>query len=65
MGAIVPIEVKSGSRTVSKCFQNYMQKCDAPYGIRISEKNFGFENNVLSIPLYAVLCIERGTLDGQ
>ena len=31
---------------------------DSPkYAIRISEKNFGFENNIKSVPLYAVFCI--------
>ena len=29
------------------------------YAIRISEKNFGFENNVKSVPLYAVFCITK------
>ena len=29
-----------------------------PYSIRISVKNFGEENRILSIPLYAVFCIK-------
>ena len=27
------------------------------YSIRISAKNFGFENNIKSVPLYAVYCL--------
>ena len=28
------------------------------YGIRISTKNFGYVNNIKSIPLYAVFCLK-------
>ena len=28
-------------------------------GIRISAKNFGFENNIKSVPLYATFCIKN------
>ena len=27
--------------------------------IRISSKNFGFENNILSVPLHAIFCIKK------
>jgi hypothetical protein len=27
------------------------------YGIRISKKNFGMENGIKSVPLYAVFCV--------
>jgi len=36
-----------------------MDKYKPKYGIRISTKNFGFENNIKSIPLYAVFCLEN------
>ena len=32
----------------------YNKKYHPKYAIRISSKNFGFENNIKSIPLYAV-----------
>ena len=35
----------------------YMKTYNPRYAIRISEKNFGFENNIKSVPLYAVFCI--------
>ncbi|MCL2160224.1 MAG: DUF4143 domain-containing protein, partial [Oscillospiraceae bacterium] len=56
-GDIVPIEVKTGTRTTSKSLNVFMQKYKPPYAIRISAKNFGFENNIKSVPLYAAFCI--------
>ncbi len=54
---IVPIEVKSSIRTKSRSLDVYMKKYKPNCAIRISEKNFGFENNIKSVPLYAVFCI--------
>jgi len=34
-----------------------MAKYKSAYGIRISRKNFGFENGIKSVPLYAAFCI--------
>ncbi len=53
----IPIEVKKGKRNRSKSLSLFMKKYDSNYAIRISRKNFGFENNIKSIPLYAVFCI--------
>jgi predicted AAA+ superfamily ATPase len=54
---VVPVEVKSGLNTRSKSLNMFMQQYKCPYAIRISQKNFGFENNIKSVPLYAVFCI--------
>jgi len=54
---VIPVEVKSGVRVRSKSLGLFMEKYKCPYGIRISKKNFGFENGVKSVPLYAVFCI--------
>jgi len=54
---IVPIEVKSSIRTKSRSLDLYMNKFNPKYGIRISEKNFGMEDSIKSVPLYAVFCI--------
>ena len=54
---IIPIEVKSNNNTRSKSLNEYMKKFNPEYAIRISAKNFGFENNIKSVPLYAVFCI--------
>lgn len=58
-GDIIPIEVKSGRRTNSKSLNEYIKKYNPKYSIRISTKNFGIENNIKSIPLYAVFCINE------
>ena len=54
---IVPIEVKTSTHTKSRSLDLYMKTYNPKYSIRISEKNFGFENNIKSVPLYAVFCI--------
>ncbi|MFA7584453.1 MAG: ATP-binding protein [Proteiniphilum sp.] len=54
---VIPIEVKSGLRIRSKSLRIFMEKYNCPYGIRISKKNFGFENSIKSVPLYAAFCI--------
>ena len=54
---IIPIEVKSNIHTKSRSLDLYMKNYKTEYAIRISEKNFGFENNIKSVPLYAVFCI--------
>ena len=56
---IIPIEVKTGRRTNSKSLNEYIKKYNPKYSIRISLKNFGFENNIKSVPLYAVFCINN------
>ncbi len=58
-GEIIPIEVKSGRRTNSKSLNEYIKKYNPKYSIRISGKNFGFDNNIKSVPLYAVFCINK------
>jgi uncharacterized protein len=56
-GEVVPVEVKKGRRTKSASFNLFMKQYQSRYGIRISVKNFGFENNIKSVPLYAVWCL--------
>ena len=55
--SIIPIEVKSSIHTKSRSLDLYMKTYYPKYAIRISEKNFGYENNIKSVPLYAVFCI--------
>jgi predicted AAA+ superfamily ATPase len=54
---IIAVEVKTGTRTRSKSLNIFVTKYKPTYSIRISAKNFGFENNIKSVPLYAVFCI--------
>ena len=58
IGDIIPVEVKSGKRTTSKSLNEYIKKYNPKYSIRISSENFGMENNIKSVPLYAVFCIK-------
>jgi len=55
---VIPVEVKKGTRTKSISMNMFMKKYNSPYSIRISKKNFGFENNIKSVPFYAVFCIK-------
>ena len=55
---VIPIECKSGEHVRSKSLSaSYIPKYQPRYSIRISGKNFGFENNIKSVPLYAVWCL--------
>lgn len=62
-GKIVPVEVKASSHTKSRSLNNYINEYNPTYSIRISTKNFGFENSIKSVPLYAVFCINENNLD--
>lgn len=57
-GDVVPVEVKSSRNVRSKSLQQFVMKYHPGYSVRISTKNFGFENNIKSVPLYAVWCIK-------
>jgi hypothetical protein len=54
---IIPCEVKADTNVGSKSLQEYVKKYAPNYAIRISAKNFGFENKIKSVPLYAVHCL--------
>lgn len=56
-GKIIPVEVKSADNTRAKSLDVYMKKYEPEYAVKISSKNFGFENNIKSIPLYAIFCL--------
>ena len=57
-GNIVPIEVKSSAHTRSKSLNVFKNLYDIKYSIRVSTKNFGFENDIKCIPLYSVFCLD-------
>lgn len=56
---IIPIEVKASDNTRSRSLSVYINKYLPKYSLRLSLKNFGFENGIKSIPLYAIFCIEK------
>lgn len=55
---IIPIEVKSTENIRSKSLSIYKDINKPKYSIRISLRNFGYENEIKSVPLYAVFCIK-------
>ena len=55
---IIPVEVKSGDNVRSTSLKFYINENKPKYSIRLSTRNFGFENNIKSIPLYAAFCIK-------
>lgn len=56
-GNIIPIEVKASENVRANSLNSFIKKYNPAYSIRISGKNFGFENNIKSVPLYAAFCI--------
>jgi len=56
---LIPLEVKAEDNVDAQSLKVYMNRYKPKYAIRISAKNFGFENNIKSVPLYATFCIKN------
>ena len=56
-GQLIPIEVKSADNTRAKSLKFYMETYKPAYAIKLSAKNFGFEDGKKTVPLYAAFCI--------
>lgn len=56
-GELIPIEVKSADNTKAKSLKVYMSAYKPAYAIKLSAKNFGFEDGKKTVPLYAAFCI--------
>ena len=56
-GQLIPIEVKSADNTRAKSLRVYMDTYKPAYAIKLSAKNFAFEDNKKVVPLYAAFCI--------
>lgn len=56
-GDIIPIEVKAAENVRARSLNIFIKKYKPAYAIRISGKNFGFENGIKSVPLYATWCM--------
>ena len=56
-GKLIPIEVKSADNTRAKSLKIYMETYQPEYAIKLSAKNFGFEDKKKIVPLYAAFCI--------
>lgn len=62
-GLVIPLEVKSGKHTKARSLNVYTNEYKPKYSIKTSLKNFGFKNNIKSVPLYAMFCITKNNLD--
>ncbi len=56
-GRLIPVEVKSADNTKAKSLKVYMETYHPDYAIKLSSKNFGFEDGKKTVPLYAAFCI--------
>ncbi len=56
-GKLIPIEVKSADNTKAKSLKVYMDAFKPAYAIKLSARNFGFEDGNKTVPLYAAFCI--------
>lgn len=56
-GRLIPIEVKSADNTKAKSLKVYMETYKPDYAIKLSAKNFAFEDGKKTVPLYAAFCI--------
>lgn len=56
-GKLIPIEVKSADNTKAKSLKIYMETYRPAYAVKLSTKNFAFEDGKKIVPLYAAFCI--------
>lgn len=56
-GQIIPVEVKSADNTKAKSLKVYIDTYKPVYAIKLSAKNFGFEDGKKTVPLYAAFCL--------
>lgn len=54
---ILPIECKANVHVRAKSLGIFKKKYDIAQSVRVSAKNFGMENGIKSVPLYAAWCI--------
>jgi len=58
-GRIVPIEVKAGKSGRLKSLHTFMREKDSAIGVKISQDEFHFNDNILSLPLYMIAELSR------
>ena len=56
-GRLIPIEVKSADNIRAKSLKVYIETYKPDYAIKLSAKNFSFEDGKKTVPLYAAFCI--------
>ena len=58
-GRVIPVEVKSGKNVGAKSVRSFADKYEVPYVVKVTAKNFGFENGVRNLPLYAAFTLDE------
>jgi predicted AAA+ superfamily ATPase len=56
-GVVLPIEVKAGDHVRSTSLNVFAKRYGIEHSIRISSKNFGYEDGKKLIPHYAMFCL--------
>ena len=56
-GKVIPVEVKAADNTKAKSLSVYIESYKPDYAIKLSAKNFGFEDGKKTVPLYATFCV--------
>lgn len=56
-GKIIPVEVKAADNTRSKSLKVYTSVHRPDLAMKLSVKNFSFQNGIKTVPLYAAFCI--------
>lgn len=54
---LIPVEVKSADNTKAKSLKVYIDTYKPAYAIKLSARNFGFEDGKKTVPLYAAFCL--------
>jgi hypothetical protein len=57
-GNVIPLEAKSAENVRSKSLRTFREIYHPEYVFRVSARNFGFENGIKSVPLYAMFCVK-------
>lgn len=55
--SVIPVEVKSADNVRAKSLKKFIQLYSPAFSIKVSARNFGFENDIKSIPLYALFTV--------
>ena len=56
-GKVIPIEVKSAENTKAKSLTVYISSYRPAYAVKLSTRNFGFDDGKKTVPLYAAFCL--------
>lgn len=56
-GNLIPVEVKAADNSRAKSLNVYRKMYQPAYAIKLSAKNFGFEDGIKTVPLYAAFCL--------